>query len=327
MHVALAHHLRRGQRDPSRWNHACDYAVNALLVADGFTLWERALHDPEFGDASAEAIYERLPPQQDSAAGTPDAPTPDGAPAAGTDGPPSQGHPSAAADSPSAPEPDDLGEVRDRPAASPPTEADIQRQLADHAILITALAQQSRAAGSETLGTHRAAAIARRPPAVNWRALLADFLSARTANDYSWCRPNPRYAPLGLYIPILEARDPDRIAFVIDTSGSVPDEALTAVTAELEAFLTQHPTTSLLVVYADTQETGRVVLTADDLPLKLKPKGGGGTNFGPVLESLDAEEERPAAVVYLTDLHGPFRTRRPQCQFCGWYSDNPMPYQ
>ena len=60
-HVAFGHHLRRGARDPRRWNRACDYAVNALLVADGFTLFPDALYEPAFGDASAEAIYSQLP--------------------------------------------------------------------------------------------------------------------------------------------------------------------------------------------------------------------------------------------------------------------------
>lgn len=49
------------------------------------------------------------------------------------------------------------------------------------------------------------------------------------------------------------------------------------------------------VVYTDAKETGRVVLAANDLPLKLEPRGGGGTMFGPVLGSLDADGERPAA--------------------------------
>jgi predicted metal-dependent peptidase len=333
LHVALAHHLRRRGRDPKRWNRACDYAVNALLEADGFTLPEGVFHDPAWGDASAEAIYDRLPPEDDASASTgSDATSPsqagvaspaDGAsqprpagPASPADGasqprpagPASPAHGTAAYGKP---EPQDLGEVRDQPTEAAPTDSEIERQLAAHAVLMTALAQQSRAAGRDTLGAQRAAAQARRPPTVNWRAVLAEFLSARTAEDYSWCRPNPRYAPLGLYIPILESRAPGKIACVIDTSGSVPDQALAAVASELEAFLAQHPVTSLLVVYADTQETGRLLLTAADLPLKLEPKGGGGTDFGPVLDSLDADEDRPACIVYFTDLHGSFPDKPP----------------
>ncbi len=38
MHCALAHHCRRGTRDLKLWNQAADYAINYLLVANGFTL-------------------------------------------------------------------------------------------------------------------------------------------------------------------------------------------------------------------------------------------------------------------------------------------------
>src|SRR5574341_267359 len=76
-HVALLHALRRGPRDPHRWNDAADYAVNALLdeVKDyeGRSLYERPtaidipglgtfslLYDAAFKGLSAEAIYARL---------------------------------------------------------------------------------------------------------------------------------------------------------------------------------------------------------------------------------------------------------------------------
>lgn len=315
LHVALAHHLRRGHRDHRRWNRACDYVVNAILVADGFTLPQGMLYDPAWGDTSAEAIYDRLPPEDDTAAGNRSAPS--------STNPAGQTSPSSGTAAPSAGQPHDLGEVRDQPAEVPATQSEIDRQLAAHAVLMTALAQQARAAERETLGAQRAAAEARRQPTVDWRAVLAEFLSARTAGDYSWCRPNPRYAPLGVFLPILESRAPARIAFVVDTSGSVPDEALAAVASELESFLVQHPTTSLLVVYADTEETGRAILTATDLPLKLEPKGGGGTRFGPVLESLDADEERPACIVYFTDLAGSFPDTPPSVPVLWMVFDKP----
>jgi hypothetical protein len=35
MHPALQHHVRRSRRDPKRWNEACDYAINPLLLDAG----------------------------------------------------------------------------------------------------------------------------------------------------------------------------------------------------------------------------------------------------------------------------------------------------
>jgi predicted metal-dependent peptidase len=300
-HVALAHHLRRGRREPVRWNHACDYAVNALLVGDGIELYEGALYDPAFGDASAEAIYSRLTSQDAASDGAGGSAATPGSPA----GPPAAGGSTS-------PDSQSFGEVRDQPFPTPPTPAEHAAHLARHAVLITALAQQARAAGKDSAGAQRAAAAASQAASVDWRALLVEFLAARHAQDYSWRRPNPRYALLGLYIPVLEGAAPDNIAFVIDTSGSVPAAALEAVASELETFLLQYPTTTLQVVYADARVTGRQSFMAADLPLRLQPRGGGGTDFEPALAELSDDDEPPACVVYLTDLAGHFPDEPPR---------------
>ncbi len=64
MHPACNHHTLRGGRDAERWNIAADYAINPVLIDNGFTLPEGALLDPACSGLSAEAIYNRLPPAQ-----------------------------------------------------------------------------------------------------------------------------------------------------------------------------------------------------------------------------------------------------------------------
>jgi len=290
LHVALAHHLRRRGRDPKRWNYACDYAVNALLVGDGFTLPPGALLEPAFGDAGAERIYNLLPTSPSSTGSS--APTKPGSP----------------------PPPDParaLGEVRDQPHPTPPTPGTLQDLLAQHAIVISSLAQQARVSGQHSASAERAVTEAQHPGTVEWQTLLLEFLSSRTTQDYTWCRPNQRYAVLGLFLPALRAAAPDNIAFVIDTSGSVPPEALTAVTAELEGYLRQYTATTLTVLYADAAVTGRASYTCDDLPLRLTPIGGGGTDFGPALTALADGDPPPSCIVYLTDLAGTFPKEPP----------------
>jgi predicted metal-dependent peptidase len=308
-HVALAHHLRRRGRSPELWNRACDYAVNALLVADRFTLPPDALYDPAFGDATAEAIYHHLrqPEPQDSSADKGSAGS--SSPGAGAAGGPLAADPQPAPSSPT--ETASFGEVKDQPTPLSPTASELDAQLAEHAVLITALAQQARAAGHQSAGAARAAARAAQPASVDWRGLLAEFLSSSTAQDFSWRRPNARYALLGFYIPSLEAAAPDNVAFVVDTSGSVSAVALEAVTSELEAYLLHYPSTTLRVLYADAAFQGSASFTAADLPLRLDPIGGGGTDFAPVLELLENDEQPPACVVYLTDLCGGFPAQPP----------------
>ena len=44
MHPALQHHTRRGDRSQARWNMACDYAINPMLLDAGLTLPQRRSH-------------------------------------------------------------------------------------------------------------------------------------------------------------------------------------------------------------------------------------------------------------------------------------------
>src|SRR5579864_8872958 len=57
MHPALQHHTSRGDRDHARWNMACDYAINPMLLDAGLTLPKDVLIDNRFRGMSAERIY------------------------------------------------------------------------------------------------------------------------------------------------------------------------------------------------------------------------------------------------------------------------------
>ena len=46
LHVANGHCWRQGARDPNRWNDACDYAINPIVVSAGMVLPKGALIDP-----------------------------------------------------------------------------------------------------------------------------------------------------------------------------------------------------------------------------------------------------------------------------------------
>ena len=65
MHPALQHHTRRADRDLKRWNMACDYAINPLLLDAGLTLPKDVLIDHRFRGMSAERIYNLIEEQQD----------------------------------------------------------------------------------------------------------------------------------------------------------------------------------------------------------------------------------------------------------------------
>ena len=61
MHIVLKHNVRRGMRDPEKWNWAADYAINWMLHEQGFTVWEHCLISSKYKGMSAEQIYDLLP--------------------------------------------------------------------------------------------------------------------------------------------------------------------------------------------------------------------------------------------------------------------------
>jgi len=60
LHIALGHHVRRGNRSIELWNMACDYVINRILVAAGLKIPPDALYDERFNEFSEEQIYSIL---------------------------------------------------------------------------------------------------------------------------------------------------------------------------------------------------------------------------------------------------------------------------
>ena len=83
MHPALQHHMRRRDRDRKRWNVACDYPINPLLLDAGLTLPKDVLIDHRFRGMSAERIYNLIEEQQDQDSSNGEGENPDGAASGG----------------------------------------------------------------------------------------------------------------------------------------------------------------------------------------------------------------------------------------------------
>ncbi len=66
LHVANGHSWRMGARDQGRWNRACDYAVNPLVLNAQFKLPQGVLLDGRYLGKSAEEIYAMLRQKESS---------------------------------------------------------------------------------------------------------------------------------------------------------------------------------------------------------------------------------------------------------------------
>jgi predicted metal-dependent peptidase len=303
MHCAALHHTRRGARDPRRWNIACDYAINPLLVEAGFELPAGALLDPVHAGLSAEDIYDKLPrdtgdDESDQDDDDRDRNDPGGM--GGVSDPPADDD--TAGDAGRADPRNQSKQSGSRAGSPAPSPADLTRQEEAWAI---ATAQAEATAMAMGYGAGDAARAIREQVAskVDWRDLLRRYLSAAAKSDYAWTPPNRRYIASGLYLPSLRSETLGPVVVAVDTSGSIDDATLTVFAAEITALLDEAAPEAIHVVYCDDAIAGTETYQASDV-IDLTPRGGGGTAFRPVFDWIADADVQPVCAIYLTDLDG-----------------------
>jgi predicted metal-dependent peptidase len=137
---------------------------------------------------------------------------------------------------------------------------------------------------------------------IDWREVLDQFMQELTKDDYSWHRPNKRYAGSGLYLPQRHQLELKPVVFAVDTSGSIGKDDLDLFTSEcfkcLDIYNQTNEDTELLILWCDHELAEPEILTRDH---ELKPKGGGGTSYEPVMTWLKTHEDDYAGLIYFTD--------------------------
>jgi predicted metal-dependent peptidase len=304
MHPALHHHVRRSGRDPKRWNMACDFAINPLLVDAGINLPEGVLLDNRFRGMSAEQIYNLLDSEAEKDSGSEDEESESGGEGTNVDQPLA-----GEAHEPSAPMTDGgIGQVLDAPL--PDEEAPtIEEQVREWDIAVNQATTIAKHAGKVPAGLNRTLEGAAEA-GVDWRELLRRFWSETTPADYSWMRPNRRHLWTGLYLPGVVREGVGEVAIAVDCSGSVSGRQLRLFEAEVRSILEGQRPERVYVLYFDavvqkveTYEAGQRI--------DINPVGGGGTEFGPCFAWLDESGIRPQTLVFLTDLYGSFPPSAP----------------
>lgn len=239
MHLACAHHVRRGKRDRALWNKACDFVVNQLLLDAGFSLPQGSVHDPAYAGFSVEALYSELARLQDEA--------------------PNKG--------------------AERPEAPGGNRTNGRRQRA---------AGRGERRREKPEGFHRK----RLHPTLDWRGILQRFLENCADGDSTWTTPNRRYLYQGIYLPSRQEPRIPHIVLAVDSSGSVDNALLEMFCTELSGILESYDTL-LTVLFHDTRVQSVQTFTRQNLPLRLAPAGGGGTDYRPGYRLYRGKRSRP----------------------------------
>lgn len=286
MHCAAGHVWRRDGRDADKWNRACDFAINPIVIDAGYKLPKFALLDAKYAGMPAERIYPLLPDEEKQAQGGTGSPAP-----GGEVSPFGPGH-----------NPDN--DVLDAPADRA---GEIET---DWRMAVVSAIKQAKSMGKLPGNIERDMTEAVRPR-VDWRSLLRRFVQDTARNDYTWSRPSTRYLCLGLYMPTIKSEQMPPIVVAIDTSGSIGGEELTAFASELQAIVQECCPMETYVLYVDAAVARADRFDGGELPV-FSPRGGGGTDFRPAFDWVRKEQVEPACLVYLTDMCGTFPDEAPE---------------
>jgi len=152
-------------------------------------------------------------------------------------------------------------------------------------------------------------------PKVNWRAVLAAELRRAVAEvsgavDYSYRRPSRRSAVAGpVVLPALRRPVPE-VAVVCDTSGSMTEDLLAMVLAEVEGLLRALGLARQVRVLACDTAVAPAQRVSSARQVELI--GGGGTDMGAGIGAAAALRPRPAVTVVLTDGYTPWPAAAPK---------------
>jgi predicted metal-dependent peptidase len=222
LHVALGHPWRRGHRLHASWDLACDYAVNQLLLDEGFKLGAGAVIDERFRGLSAEEIYPFID-FGESRMGLDDHPW-------GTTSHRSIEMPAMTQLN--------LNSTNTNDVAT--ESVDVEREsdatiAEDWQANVTQLAQSLRSKGRLSASLQRALDAALEPE-LPWNALLARFLASHGRDDYSFHRLSRRGGDA--LLPSLHSQQTNLVV-AIDSSGSISDAELNEFIAEIDALKSQ----------------------------------------------------------------------------------------
>lgn len=276
LHCVFDHMGRRGARGPNRWNQAADYIINKILIDDKLgSMPHGGLHNPSLvqkGNGTAEGVYKLLPESDENK---------------------KAGQKGGALDQ--------VHDAGTNNGTKPTDQATLAEKSANLKVRIVAAKNVAKMQGRLSAGLERLVEEMVKPQ-VDWREVLRRFLSERAKVDYSFARPKRRFLAEDLYLPSLTGERMGKIVIAVDCSGSVTPKLLNEFATEINAIREDLRPSGTDIIYFDSVVC-KVDSVKDEEELTIKPVGGGGTAFSPVIDYVNKMQDPPACVVFLTDLY------------------------
>lgn len=147
-------------------------------------------------------------------------------------------------------------------------------------------------------------------PQTDWRLILNDFVQKEIV-DYSFAPPDRRFDESLFFLPEFNDKEDfvEDILFMIDTSGSMTDDMITAAYSEVKGAIDQFD--GKLKGWLGFFDAAIIEPQpfSDEAEFEIiKPAGGGGTDFRIIFEYVNCQmaDKLPASIIIMTDGFAPF---------------------
>ena len=261
-HEVFDHINRRGARNPGKWNRAGDAIINDLLKdCKVGEFIEGGVDMPGSKAKTTDQIYNELPD------------SPDGPGGCGNDI-------------------DDSG--------APMTQQEIDAHTATLKVELAQAAQAAKMAGKlpGSLEKLVASILEVKTP---WFAVLERHMTALVKGDYSWARPNRRFAQQGYYLPSTgQLPTMGTVVVQIDVSGSICKKELDHYNGHLSRIIADCRPEKVHVIYTDTQVQKHMEFDCGQ-EVELQFYSGGGTDMTAGFDWCAEHGIEPEVFVCLTD--------------------------
>lgn len=147
-------------------------------------------------------------------------------------------------------------------------------------------------------------------PQTDWRTVLNDFIQEEIS-DYSFAPPDRRFSDNPFFLPDFNDKDDlvEDILFMIDTSGSMSDDMITAAYSEVKGAIDQFDgkLKGWLGFFDAAIIEPKPFSSYEEFKI-IKAAGGGGTDFQIIFEYIHKfmKDKPPASIIILTDGFAPY---------------------
>jgi predicted metal-dependent peptidase len=277
MHQVLLHENRKNNRSGWLWQMATDIAINDMLLQNKMTMPYGAQYRKRFSGMYAEEIYAEL--KDDILREDEDLEY----------------------------EADDIDDVERKENEQEKLQEEILQEqlLAEEAI---SLLESHMKMGEAPVSIERFFNI-KGFSKLNWRELLREAIDRYVRDDYAVMPPSKKLLYQGIYLPS-NISNTFRLVIAIDSSGSIDEALLDEFLSEVSFLMEQVQNYTVDIIICDDKIHSHATFQTGEA-LEAKVIGGGGTDFRPVFEFIEANINDVKLLLYFTDLEGIFPKQQP----------------